>query len=66
MTSKATVHGPEVFYALHTLGWKAFQDLCIAVATEVLGKPIETFLSSRDGGRDGAFVGAASGRKSTI
>lgn len=46
-----------VDYNLHTLGWKSFQDLCIAVAEECLKRPIQTFLSSRDGGRDGAFVG---------
>ncbi|MGY4395287.1 transcriptional regulator CtsR [Sphingomonas sp. UYAg733] len=38
----------------------------MAVATEVLGKPVETFLSSRDGGRDGAFVGVSDGSRSTI
>lgn len=47
----------EVDFALHTLGWKAFQDLAVAVASEVLERPIQTFLSSKDGGRDGAFWG---------
>ncbi len=60
LVSKPTV--PEVQatlveYALHTLGWKSFQDLCLAVAEEVLKRPVESFLPSRDGGRDGAFVG---------
>lgn len=62
--------GPHTDYALHTLGWKSFQDLCIAVAQECLDRPIESFLSSRDGGRDGAFIGrwqgGAEGGKSTI
>ena len=62
----AVVQAQQVNYALHTLGWKAFQDLCVAVSTEVLGKPVETFLASRDGGRDGAFIGVAAGSKSTI
>lgn len=57
-------------YALHTLGWKSFQDLCIAVAQECLKCPIESFLPSRDGGRDGAFIGrwqgASAEGKSTI
>lgn len=44
-------------YRLHTLGWKAFQDLCLAVAQECLQRPVQRFLSSHDGGRDGAFVG---------
>ena len=39
------------------LGWKAFQDLGVAVTTEVLGQTIEYFLPQKDGGRDGAFAG---------
>lgn len=50
-------HGALADYALHTLGWKSFQDLCVAVAQECLRRPIEAFLPSRDGGRDGAFIG---------
>jgi hypothetical protein len=42
---------------LHKLGWKAFQDLCVAVAEEFLKRPVQTFLPVSDGGRDGAFVG---------
>jgi hypothetical protein len=44
-------------YQLHRLGWKAFQDLCIAVVEERTGRPVQTFLPSNDAGRDGAFVG---------
>jgi hypothetical protein len=44
-------------YDLHTLGWKSFQDLAIAVAEECLHRPIQTFLPSNDAGRDGAFLG---------
>jgi hypothetical protein len=44
-------------YQIHTLGWKAFQDLCLAVAQECLKRPVQRFLPSHDGGRDGAFVG---------
>jgi hypothetical protein len=44
-------------YDLHTLGWKAFQDLCIAVSEECLNRPVQTFLPSNDAGRDGAFIG---------
>ena len=47
----------ETDFALHTLGWKAFQDLAVAVAAEVLKRPVQMFLPSQDGGRDGAFVG---------
>lgn len=63
---KPSAQATLVDYQLHTLGWKAFQDLAVAVATEVLGTPVETFLSSRDGGRDGAFIGTLNGSRSTI
>ena len=57
MTSGPQAQGALTDYALHTLGWKSFQDLCIAVATEVLNRPVQAFLPSKDGGRDGAFIG---------
>jgi hypothetical protein len=44
-------------YPLHLLGWKAFQDLCVAIAEECLRRPVQSFLPNNDGGRDGAFVG---------
>lgn len=44
-------------YDLTQLGWKAFQDLACAVVAEVLKRPVQTFLGSNDGGRDGAFLG---------
>jgi hypothetical protein len=58
-------------YDLSKLGWKAFQDLACAVAAEVVQRPVQTFLGSKDGGRDGAFVGtwddgAGATAKSTI
>jgi hypothetical protein len=46
---------------LSQLGWKAFQDLSVAIAADVLGRPVQVFLPSRDGGRDGAFTGTWSG-----
>jgi hypothetical protein len=57
---------------LTSLGWKAFQDLCAAIASEVLNRPVQVFLPSMDGGRDGAFIGTWDGapddpaEKSTI
>ncbi|MGC1301786.1 MAG: hypothetical protein WA840_05370 [Caulobacteraceae bacterium] len=42
---------------LHKLGWKAFQDLCVAVSEEFLGRPVQSFLPVNDAGRDGGFVG---------
>lgn len=55
--SPALSQASEVDFALHTLGWKAFQDLAVAVASEVLERPVQTFLPANDGGRDGAFWG---------
>ena len=42
---------------MHSLGWKAFQDLCTTVLGVVFGQTIQTFFDSHDGGRDGAFHG---------
>lgn len=56
--STAMVHAPGVpEFELHTLGWRAFQDLCAAVLREVWGQSVQPFADSRDGGRDGAFYG---------
>lgn len=44
-------------YLIHQIGWKAFQDLCIAIVEERLDRPVQTFLPSNDAGRDGAFRG---------
>ncbi|MFI8358501.1 nSTAND3 domain-containing NTPase [Streptomyces cyaneofuscatus] len=51
----AAVGSPR--FALHTLGWRAFQDLCAAVLREVWGQTVQSFADSNDGGRDGAFYG---------
>lgn len=44
-------------YELHTLGWRAFQDLCATVLREVWGQTVQSFADTNDGGRDGAFYG---------
>ena len=44
-------------YDLHTLGWSSFQQLCLTVTRHVLSQTVESFLDSRDAGRDGAFTG---------
>ncbi|HEY8126393.1 MAG TPA: hypothetical protein VIF88_13355 [Methylocystis sp.] len=44
-------------FELHSLGWKAFQHLCVSVASEVWGQVVQGFFDSHDGGRDGAFYG---------
>jgi len=43
-------------FALHTLGWRNFQDLCAVVLRQVLGQTVKSFADSNDGGRDGAFL----------
>lgn len=48
---------PIPTFAMHDLGWFAFQQLCHTILREVLGQTVESYLGSRDGGRDGAFRG---------
>jgi hypothetical protein len=47
----------EVTYELQSLGWKAFQDLCLTILSEVLGQTVQVFQKTADAGRDGAFSG---------
>jgi len=44
-------------FQLHSLGWKSFQDLCLTILGHQLGQVVKRFAVSKDGGRDGAFVG---------
>ncbi|MBH5373370.1 nSTAND3 domain-containing NTPase [Bradyrhizobium glycinis] len=53
----AKVQASQPNYELHSLGWKAFQQLCVAIASEVWGQTAQGFYDSHDGGRDGAFHG---------
>lgn len=55
-TATVAAPGPPGF-ALHTLGWRAFQDLCAAVLRQVWGQSVQAFADSNDAGRDGAFYG---------
>jgi hypothetical protein len=48
--------GPWTDLALHTLGWKAFQDLCAHVCAEILKRPVEIYREAKDGGQDAAFL----------
>ncbi|UGY07437.1 hypothetical protein [Bradyrhizobium quebecense] len=57
-TSAPTVVATPTTYELHSLGWKAFQQLCVSVAAEVWGQTVQGFFESHDGGRDGAFYGS--------
>lgn len=51
------VQAREVTYELHSLGWKAFQNLCVTITGEVWGQVVQSYFDSHDGGRDGAFHG---------
>jgi len=55
-----------VAFDLSKLGWKSFQDLACALTAEVLGRPVQGFLGSHDGGRDGAFIGTWENSGSTV
>ncbi|WP_406303732.1 restriction endonuclease [Streptomyces sp. NBC_00885] len=62
MTSSHSARYPgEAFarpsYRLHTLGWRAFEDLALAIMREILGPTVVSFAEGGDGGRDGAFYG---------
>src|SRR5690606_4502782 len=49
-------HGPWSELALHSIGWRAFQDLCSQVCEVVLGRPVEVFREAQDGGQDAVFL----------
>ncbi|WP_213290536.1 hypothetical protein [Bradyrhizobium sp. sGM-13] len=53
----AKAQAAQPSYELHSLGWKAFQQLCVAVASEIWGQTVQGFYDTHDGGRDGAFHG---------
>lgn len=48
--------GPWSDLALHTIGWKAFQDLCSQVCEESFLRPVEIFREAQDGGQDAVFL----------
>lgn len=48
--------GPWGDLALHTLGWKAFQDLCSHVCEAILNRPVEIYREAQDGGQDAVFM----------
>ncbi len=63
MLTGVVVAGPPS-YELHSLGWKAFQQLCVTAVSEVWGQTVQGFFDSHDGGRDGAFHGRWTTRQS--
>lgn len=48
--------GLMVDLAIHTLGWKAFQDLCAQVCAEVFGTTVSVYREAQDGGQDAVFL----------
>lgn len=48
--------GPWADLALHTIGWKNFQDLCSEVCEDYLRRPVEIFSEANDGGQDAVFL----------
>jgi hypothetical protein len=50
------VQGPWRDLALHTIGWKAFQDLCAHVLEDVLKLPVEVYREAQDDGQDAVFL----------
>ena len=54
--SRRQAQGPWADLAIHTLGWKAFQDLCSQVCAEILKRPVEIYREAQDGGQDAVFL----------
>ena len=54
--SERRAHGPWSDLALHTIGWRAFQDLCSQICEVVLSRPVEIFREAQDGGQDAVFL----------
>ncbi|MEV4630791.1 hypothetical protein AB0J90_31455 [Micromonospora sp. NPDC049523] len=63
--AKVTAPGPPEF-ELHSLGWRAFQDLVGVIMREVFGQSFHVFADSNDAGRDGAYWGTWRGNDSAI
>lgn len=55
-TRERRAQGPWSDLALHTIGWRAFQDLCSQVCEVVLSRPVEIFREAQDGGQDAVFL----------
>jgi len=56
--------GPWSDLALHTIGWRAFQDLCSQICEVALHRPVEIFREAQDGGQDAVFL-IPSGKRKT-
>jgi hypothetical protein len=48
--------GPWSNLALHTIGWRAFQDLSTQICEVTLSRTVEIFREAQDGGQDAVFL----------
>lgn len=62
----AKVQAYHVDFALHTLGWKAFQDLCAQVMEEELRASVSVYREAQDGGQDAVFLARGSDGLTTV
>lgn len=53
----AQSQGPNKDFALHTIGWQAFQDLVVSIAEVEYDRPVIRVAKVHDQGRDGSFYG---------
>jgi energy-coupling factor transporter ATP-binding protein EcfA2 len=49
--------GPSKDFALHTIGWQAFQDLAVSIAESEFSRTVSRVAKNADEGRDGFFYG---------
>lgn len=54
--SSPIAQGYNADFALHTLGWKAFQDLCAQLCAESLGRTVSIYREAQDRGQDAVFL----------
>ncbi len=64
-TNSHRAQGPYVDLALHTIGWKAFQDMAAQVCEERLKTRVTIHHEAKDGGQDAVFLIPASTKKVT-
>ena len=62
-TNSHRAQGPYVDLALHTIGWKAFQDMAAQVCEERLKTRVTIHHEAKDGGQDAVFLIPASRKK---
>ncbi len=57
LTLAGQAQGPNLDFALHTIGWQAFQDLVASIAEVNFARPVTRVAKVADHGRDGSFAG---------